>query len=166
MKAKDDQGFWNIVFSLLFLGLLILSVQLLLLKNGSLPREIPPYDLILIMLATFRLTRLFVYDKITQFFRDWFLVKTVFPGENDELVIIRQNPVSGLRRTISELLGCPWCTGVLMALFVTFFYFYTTFAWFIILFLAIAGVATFLQLLSNMIGWKAERLKQKVENRD
>ena len=166
MVTRDDQGFWNVAFSLLFLALVVLSMRLLLLENGSLPREIPPYDLILIMLATFRLTRLFVYDKITQFFRDWFLVKTVFLGENDELVIIRQNPVSGPRRTISELLSCPWCIGIWMALIVTFFYFYTTFAWFIILLLAIAGSATFLQLLSNMIGWKAEWLKQKVKSRD
>ena len=166
MVTRDDQGFWNVVFSLLFIALVVLSMRLLLLENGSLPREIPPYDLVLIMLATFRLTRLFVYDKITQFFRDWFLVKTVFLGENDELVIIRQNPVSGPRRTISELLSCPWCIGMWVAPFVTFFYFYTTFAWFIILFLAIAGVATFLQLLSNMIGWKAEQLKQKVKSRD
>ena len=166
MKTRDDQGFWNVIFSLLFIALVVLSMRLLLLENGSLPKDIPLYDLILIILATFRLTRLFVYDKIAQFFRDWFLVKTVFPGENDELVIVRRTPVYGPRRTISELLACPWCIGIWMALIVTFFYFYTTFAWFIILLLAIAGSATFLQLLSNMIGWKAEWLKQKVKSRD
>ncbi len=46
---------------------------------------------------------------------------------------------------------------------VAFFYMLTPYAYFPILILALAGVATFIQLFANMIGWKAEQLKQDVE---
>ncbi len=134
----------------------------LLVRLGRLPDSISLFDLALVSLAAFRLTRLFVYDKITQFVRDWFLVKRVEKADG-ELLIIRSPHRSGPLRTISELLGCPWCFGVWAALVVLFFYALTPLAWFPILLLAVAGVGSFLQILANMIGWRAERLKQKTE---
>ena len=160
--AKDDQGFWNFVFSLFF-GILFGTAMLFLYRWGRLPTSMPLFDFFLIALATFRLTRLFVYDKITQFVRDWFLVKEVRAGGSGELVVIRSAHVSGPLRTISELLACPWCFGVWSGLVVAFSYFATPFSWFPILVFAISGVGTLLQLLANMVGWRAERLKQEVE---
>ena len=142
MRILDSQNFWYFVFSVLFI--FVLAGMLWFLGEGgrSVPRGIAIFDFILIILATFRLIRLFVYDKITQFIRDWFI------------------PIShGPRRTIGALLSCPWCTGVWIAPFVIFFYYSTPLAWFVILVLAIAGVASFIQVLANMIGWRAEYLK-------
>ena len=159
---KDDQGMWNFLFSLLFITVFGTALWYLW-EEGRLPIAIPVFDFVLITLATFRLTRLFVYDKITQFVRDLFLRKEILEGNPGEWVMVRHAYVRGPFRTISELLACPWCFGVWAAATVAFFYFLTPYAWWPILVLAIAGVGTFLQLLSNMIGWKAEELKDKVE---
>jgi len=51
-----------------------------------------------------------------------------------------------------------------IAFFVSFFYFLTPYAWFPIFFLAIAGVSSFIQLTINLIGWRAEKTKIKMEN--
>lgn len=112
------------------------------------------FDFFILVLASFRLTRLFVYDKITQFVRDFFQRTTLVDG-----VIVREKYGRGPLRTLSDLLDCPWCTGVWVALPVIFFYFYTPFAWYPLLLLAVTGFATFIQLSANAIGWTAENLK-------
>ncbi len=160
--ARDDQGFWNFVFSLFF-GILFGTAMFFLYRWGRLPTSMPLFDFFLIALATFRLTRLFVYDKITQFVRDWFLVKEVRAGEGGELIVIRSSYVSGPLRTISELLACPWCFGIWAAFVVLFFYALTPLSWFPILLLAVAGVGSFIQIVANMIGWKAEHSKKEVQ---
>ncbi|PIT90971.1 sporulation protein [Candidatus Kaiserbacteria bacterium CG10_big_fil_rev_8_21_14_0_10_49_17] len=134
-------------------------------STHRLPQGLSVFEFFLLSLAAFRLTRLFVYDKITQFIRDWFLRKEVLAGEDGELVIVRRKYVQGPLRTASELLECPWCFGVWAAACVLFFYFITPLSVPVILLLAIAGVATFFQLLATMVGWRAERLKQKVEGK-
>ena len=162
---RDDQGLWNFFFTAFFAALFLVCGYILY-EQGRLPIGIELFDFFLIIFATFRLTRLFVYDKITQFVRDWFLNKAVSVGDAGEMVIMRAKPVSGPRRTIHELLACPWCFGMWAGLMVAFFYFLTPFSWFVILVLAISGAGTLLQLFSNMIGWKAENLKQNTEGKE
>ena len=159
---EDDQNIWNFIFTLLFIGMVVFCIGVLL-RAGRLPIAIDLFDLVLIILATLRLIRLFVYDKITRWFRDLFMQKTTVEGSPGESITIRQKYAGGPLRTLSELFACPWCIGVWASFTVTFFYFLTPLAWFPILFLAIAGVATFLQLLSNMIGWRAELLKLETQ---
>jgi len=159
---KDDQGFWNFFFTLFF-ALTFLVLGLLLLRYDLLPVSISLFDAFLLSLATFRVTRLFVYDKITQFIRDWFLDKQLAQNEAGEYFIVREKPASGPRRTLSELLACPWCFGMWAALFVCFLYFLTPFAWFPIFVLAVSSIGTLFQLFANLVGWKAENYKRKVE---
>lgn len=152
---KDDQNRWNFVMGLLFAVLLFFMTWKLGRWFG--PNFVTPRaslgDFLLIALATFRLIRLFSYDKITQFARDFFHDV----GEDG----VKIKPPYGLRRTLLELLECPWCTGVWLALFVAFFYLWTPLAYFPVLMLAIAGVASFFQLSANMIGWTGESMKKK-----
>jgi hypothetical protein len=72
-------------------------------------------------------------------------------------------PARGPRRTLADLLSCPWCFGMWAAGTVAFFYLLTPYAFFVVLMLAIGALGTLLQLLANMIGWKAEQLKYDVE---
>jgi hypothetical protein len=51
------------------------------------------------------------------------------------------------------------------ALVAVFLYFATPIAWYGILVLAIASLASYLQLLGNLIGWHAEAKKLDVESR-
>lgn len=115
-------------------------------------------DYVLITLAAWRVTRLFVYDNITKFLREQFWdVKKVGRG------LILEKPKVGPRRTLADLMSCPWCFGVWATAMVIFFYLITPYAVFPIMLLALSGVATFLQLLSNLIGHKAELAKKQNE---
>jgi hypothetical protein len=153
MIKRDDQGFWNFVISVIFVGLVALS-EIKLSAVGKLPTHISGFDFLLIALATFRLIRLFVYDKITQFFRDFFVKKEIVDG-----FVIRDKYRRGPLRTISDLLDCPWCMGVWAVLPIAYCYFLTPVAWYPIFLLAVAGVASLLQLFGNLLGWSAEYLK-------
>ena len=154
-----DQYFWNLVFSLFFVTLVVMAVIILEGEAYKEYDELTALDFTLITLATYRLIRLVVYDRITAFIREQFWDARVLKTKI-ELV----KPASGPRRTIADLLSCPWCFGVWAAAFVTFCYLLTPYAFFPVLFMALAGVATFIQLLANLIGWKAEQLKHEVDH--
>jgi hypothetical protein len=154
---RDEQSKWNLLFSALFIVLVALAYTCLL-SRGIVPSGIPLADALVLVLATFRLVRLFVYDHVTQLVRDLFLDITVC--ENGDLV--RNKPATGPRRTLAALLGCPWCFGVWVAFVLTYAYFATPHAWFVLLALAIAGVGTLLQIIANLIGWHAEGAKRAV----
>lgn len=158
MIRVTDQYFWNLIFSLFFLGLVVLGGIILENEAYKPLREATLFDIALITLASWRVIRLFVYDKITAFFREQFL-----DARMTKTSIILSKPAGGPRRTLADLLSCPWCFGIWASAMVTFFYFLTPYAFYVTLFLAIASVATFLQLLANMVGWKAEQLKKDVE---
>lgn len=159
---KDDQGLWNFIFSLIFLGQIALAMFVLF-ETNRMPTHIPLFDFAIIVLATYRLTRLFVYDKITQFVRNWFLDQVAVVDDLGQVTVVREKPARGPRLTLSELLDCPWCFGIWAALAVSFLYFLSYFAWYPIFMLAVAGLATFVHLTSNMIGWRAELLKETVD---
>jgi hypothetical protein len=161
MQHNDDQNFWNIVYSIFFLVFFLILLKILFIVRGSLPTSIPIFDLVLIILATFRLTRLFVYDKITRFLRDLFFHANEMYTEEGVTYFAKKERMHGPLRTVYELLTCPWCFSVWAATIVVFFYFLTPFAWLPILILAVSGVASFAQLVSNSVGWLAENGKIK-----
>jgi energy-converting hydrogenase Eha subunit G len=164
---KDDQNFWNIMYSLFFIVVAVLMIRSLYITNGHLPTSIPLFDLGLLILATFRLTRLFVYDKITHFLRDMFQhVEEVYTQEG--ITYYAKTPrTGGPLRTAYELLICPWCFSIWAALFVTYAYFLRTqLFWLPILILAISGLASAVQVFVNMIGWIAENKKLDANERN
>lgn len=138
-------AFWNVVFALFFAALVLIGVDWLSRMN-LLTRTISVGDFFLMALAIFRLVRLASYDVITKFIRD---------------AVAGADPQS-FSGTFSALLNCPWCTGLWFSFFVVFFYFATPIAWPIILVLALAGIASFFQVLSNLVGWHAEGKKRQV----
>ncbi|MCB9818074.1 DUF1360 domain-containing protein [Candidatus Nomurabacteria bacterium] len=156
MLRITDQYFWNFVFGLFFLILVIMGA-IILETEARIPLvDLELVDYVLITLASWRLTRLFVYDIITKFFREQFWdVKKVGKGYQLE------KPKTGPRRTLADLMDCPWCFGVWATAVVTFFYLMTPYAVFPVVLLALSAVATFLQLASNLVGHKAERLKNE-----
>ena len=158
MFRVSDQYFWNFVFAVFFSILIILGA-IILETESRIPLDgLSVVDFTLITLASWRLIRLFVYDAITKFFREqfWDVVKV---GRGYRL----EKPKVGPRRTIADLLSCPWCFGMWATAIVTFFYLLTPYAVFPIILLAISAVATFLQLLSNLVGHKAELAQKQSE---
>jgi hypothetical protein len=131
---EDDQDKWNFSSSVIFLMLVILLTFYL--KDHIKPDyHISPYDFTLLILATFRLVRLFTYDSVTGYIRRY-LAKF----EN------------GPKKTLSNLINCPWCTGVWMSLITTSIYFVIPYSWVFILILALAGAGTFIQIIIWKIG--------------
>lgn len=158
MVRTIDQYIWNIVFLLFFLTLVLFGLFVLSQESYIGYSSLNVYDIVLLSLAAFRLTRLFVYDVIMKFFREMFWNAEQMNGE-----VILTKPIRGPRRTIADLLSCPWCVGMWMAATVTFFYLLTPYAFLPIAILAVASVGSFLQITANMVGWKAEELKLRVE---
>lgn len=142
---KTATAFWHVFFGIFFLALIALGAAWLS-DAGRLRAYIPLGDFLLIALAVFRLTRLVCYDVITDFIRDWL-------GKHEEGTFFG---------TMSALVRCPWCAGLWFAAFAVFFYFATPIAWPVLLVLALASVATTLQILANLLGWSAEYKKRVV----
>lgn len=158
MIRVTDQYFWNFVFGLFFLVLVILGAIILESESRVSLAELTLLDFTLMTLASWRLTRLFVYDSITKWFREQFYdVKKVGKGYTLE------KPKFGARRTIADLLTCPWCFGMWAGTSVVFFYLLTPYAVYIALFLSISAVASLLQITSNLIGNKAEQAREAAE---
>ena len=161
-RQKEDQNTWNFVFSAFFIAVLVAAIWAIREINGEFPASISLFDFVLLSLAAFRVTRLVVYDKIARWFRELFADTREF-SENG-IIFVEVKPYgTGIRHTVHDLLQCPWCIGVWSALIVTFFYFVYPWAWFVILFLAIAGVSSLLQVTANLIGWRAENIKRTTE---
>ena len=158
MIRITDQYFWNVVFGLFFLLLTIMGAIILDSESRIPFAQLTLADFALITLASWRLIRLFVYDTMTKCIREQFYdIQKV--GKGFTLV----KPMTGPRRTLADLLSCPWCFGMWAAASVTFFYLLTPYAVYFVIFLAISAVASFLQVLTNMIGWQAEKLKGEAE---
>lgn len=158
---KDDQNLWFLLFTLLFIAITLFFGWVLFEKYGALPTRIPLFDATLIALASFRLTRLFVYDRIMQFIRNFFLVRNQKQDEKGNIFFELREPERGARKTLWHLANCPWCAGLWFSMLLVFFYFLTPLAWIAILIFAIAGVSTFFQILANLLGWSATEKKEK-----
>ncbi len=157
-RPKEDQNMWNFVLSVFFLLVLVLTMWEVWGEYHDFPKEVPFFDVVLMSFAAFRVTRLVVYDKITRWFRELF-VHTVEIEKNGEAWVEIRPFKNGFFGTIHELLSCPWCIGFWSALIIAFTYFMYPWAWFVIFFLALAGAGSLIQLVANVLGWKAESLK-------
>lgn len=132
-------------------------------------RDVTFFEFFILSLAVFRITRLIVYDKVSEFIRDMFLVTSEEYDEERRITyIMRAKYDRGVRRLMADLLSCPWCVGVWAAVFAVVGYFLLPATWPFWLLMAVAGAASFFQLLSNLIGWQAEYGKivvQKTEQK-
>ena len=103
-------------------------------------------DLCLLVFASFRLTRLIVYDTITEFLRAPFhdiVEETLEDGSTETYIEIKGE---GLKYWIGELLSCHWCTGIWATSFLYAGYILIPhFSMPVISVLAIAGIASVIQ---------------------
>ncbi len=94
------------VLLLIFQALVALLVLLLMRARKRLPEQVPPGDLALFSVATFKLSRLITKDKVTAAVRAPFTryQEDAGPAEVSEAARGR-----GLHRAVGELLTCPYC---------------------------------------------------------
>jgi Protein of unknown function (DUF1360) len=106
-------------------------------------------SLFIIGLASFRLTRVIVFDKIAEFIRAPFLEEII---EGDEVYTIpKKGPI---RSWIGELLSCYWCTGVWVSIGLLAVYTYLpSIGVAIILIFAVAAIASIIEtIIGRLLG--------------
>lgn len=164
-RVKEDQNLWNFLFSVFFVLVLTGSLALVQEVNGSFPSAIAPFDALLMAFATFRITRLLVYDKIARWFRELFADTREVVRDGVVYIEVRFHG-TGFRHTIYDLLQCPWCIGIWSALVVVVANLIFPWAWLVTFFLALAGAGSLLQVIANGIGWRAEALKLEAKEKE
>lgn len=157
-RPKEDQNLWNFIFSVFFICVLAAAVWYMQEVRGGFLISVPPFDALMLAFATFRITRLVVYDKIARWFRELFADRHEYEKDGKAWVEVKP-PASGFRHAVYDLLQCPWCIGIWAALVVIFVYFVYPWGWFFCFFLGLAGAGSLLQVMANGIGWRAEILK-------
>ena len=145
MKTSKKEKIWNLISMFVFILLLIVA-GMLLTQQGIDIRRIGWTDLIIISIATYRMIRLMVYDRIFKLFRD----------------IIRSFEGTGLGDSLKTIITCPWCAGVWISLFNVAIFYLVPYGQLFIYIMSIAGIATFLQLASNIAGLSAESRQMDV----
>jgi len=113
--------------------------------------EITFLELMILGLSSFRLTRLFVFDKITAFIRDIFIdeVEEVDEKGKTEIYLV---PKPGLiKGFIGELLSCYWCTGVWASIFLCSLYLlFPSVAIPVLLVLSVSGLAAIIETIIQL----------------
>lgn len=130
---EREQDLWHVVFTGVFLLLIITTAYVF--NYDFQVTAIRPFDFVILSLAVFRLIRLITYDSVTECVRRYC-----------------SKFESGPRKTIFDLIDCPWCTGVWAALSVAILYFFVPSAMILIIVLALAGAASSLQVIMWKIG--------------
>ena len=109
--------------------------------------------LVLLVFASFRLTRLITVDRITKKLRDPFLeeIEEEMPDGSSELFLRIKG--SGFKYWMGELLSCYWCTGIWSTLFLLVGYWFLPLYFMpLIILLAIAGAAAIIEAVIQRIG--------------
>jgi hypothetical protein len=102
-------------------------------------------DLVILILASFRITHLLVFDKITTFIRKPFISVVYEEDDLGQIEEIIQPKGTGLRYFIGSLLSCYWCTGKWVSLAVVAVYFYVPMSYPILIVFAVAGAAAIIE---------------------
>lgn len=109
------------------------------------------FEFIILALACFRMTRLIVFDKITEFIRTPFFDEVEEENENGQTEIYFMPKSTPLKKFMGTLLSCYWCTGVWVAAGLTAgYYLLPTIMSPIILVFAIAGLAAIVESLVQL----------------
>jgi len=161
VSLKDDQNKRYAITIAVFILLVLLAMLVFYLRDGTVPKSLSPFEFIILGLASLRLIRLFTYDQIMRVVRDLFVETKEFTREDGEAMVLRTRYRNGGKRSLADLFACPWCMGVWVSFFVVFLYFLIPGMRYLVLILALAGVASGIQIIMNGVGSKAEFFKRE-----
>lgn len=146
MNERKHQA-WNFWSVFVFFGAVYLVGTLLDLK-GVVIQDINFKEAVVIILASYRMTRILVFEKIFKYFRN--VLK-----KNENLYVIG---------TVHSMVTCPWCAGVWVTLIIVVFYYLVPHGVLLVYVLALAGLASMVILISNLLHMHTEgrqRIHQK-----
>lgn len=147
MNERQHQA-WNFWSAFVFFGLVALVGYLLSRKDIDI-REISMKEAVVFILASYRMTRILVFEKIFKYLRD---------------VLKRRNHLLFIG-TMSSIITCPWCMGVWVTLLIIVFYHLIPYGDLLVYVLALAGIASLVTLLSNLLHMRAES-RQRIHRRE
>ncbi len=148
MGFFKTEKFWNLVYTLSFLAIIVVLGSYMH-KHDYDVSMFKPYEFMIVVLASYRMTRLLVYDKVLDFLRD---------------MIVENKSQNGFILASKYFLTCPWCSGVWMTLFVIVMYIFVPFGKLFCWVFAIAGIASFIHICVSLLGWIAEERKYYIKN--
>jgi hypothetical protein len=139
---------WNFWSAFVFFGAVLLVGYFL--KKAEIDiRDLTMKEAVLVILATYRMTRILVFEKILKHFRDAL-------KRRENLYVIG---------TIHSMVTCPWCAGVWVTLVILVFYFLVPYGALLVYVLALAGLASMVILVSNLLHMYTER-RQRIHQKD
>ena len=139
---------WNFWSAFVFIGAILL-VGYFLKKEGIDIRDLTMKEAVLVILASYRMTRILVFEKILKHFRDAL-------KKRENLYVIG---------TIHSMVTCPWCAGVWITLLIIALYFLVPYGVLLVYVLALAGIASMVILVSNLLHMYTER-RQRIHQKD
>jgi uncharacterized membrane protein len=139
---------WNFWSAFVFFGAVLL-VGYFLERKGIDIRDLTMKESLLVILATYRMTRILVFEKILKHFRDAL-------KKRQNLYVIG---------TIHSMVTCPWCAGVWVTLVIIVFYFLVPYGALLVYVLALAGLASMVILISNLLHMYTER-RQRIHQKE
>jgi hypothetical protein len=148
MRSERKHQAWNFWSAFFFFGVVVL-VGYLLRQKGINLENISFKEALVIVLASYRMTRILVFEKIFKYLRD------VFKRREDLYLI----------GTLSSIITCPWCAGVWVTLLIFVFYYLVPFGVVLVYVLALSGVASMVILISNLLHMWTEQ-KQRIHTRE
>lgn len=108
--------------------------------------------LVVFIFASFRLTRLLVYDKITRFLRAPFIDEMEVLEKDGTIETYTKSKGTGLQKWIGDLLSCYWCTGMwTTAGLLLCYYLMPKLTEPLLLILAIAGMAAIVEIIASKL---------------
>ncbi|MBL7113910.1 MAG: DUF1360 domain-containing protein [Bacteroidales bacterium] len=147
IKSSAQQRSWNFIATV-FYAVFVVLLGYILNKKGIKIEDIKLWDLAILSLATYRLTRILVFDKIFKLVRD-------FIKSRSRLYVFQ---------VIKEIITCPWCAGVWVALVVVILYYLVPFGNIFIYLMVISGIASFFVVTVNFIGLSTEEKQHIVKD--
>lgn len=139
---------WNFWSAFVFFGAVLL-VGHFLNRVGVDIRDLTLKEAVVVILASYRMTRILVFEKILKHFRDAL-------KRRENLYVIG---------TIHSMVTCPWCAGVWVTLIIIVFYFLVPYGALLVYVLALAGLASMMILISNLLHMYTER-RQRIHQKE
>lgn len=140
------------VFMAAYAALWLVFLTAMFLTGRSMPANLPGIDLLILSLASFRLTELVSEEKVARCIRAPFCEVVRKPGADGTEVEEEVPAGKGIRRVAGELLLCPWCIGIWIATFLIFAYLLVpNLARMVALAFAVAAGGLFFQILIKLM---------------
>lgn len=149
MKVLVREKIWN-VLSIVAFAFLVAVLGRHLDQTDFRLGDIGIWDWTIMVMATFRLTRMILYDRIFKFLRDW----------------IKPFSRYGLILSLRSLFTCPWCAGVWVALIIFVLYQLVPYGDIFVYLLSIAAAGTLVQLVSGMMTLRIEKAEMDIHRRE